>query len=126
MKLALLISEEVKGTLSKLAKEQLPLDSCLRLIEIIEIVKKKEKELDDLRIELLLKYSNKTKDGKPDLDENQNIKLTDENSHKLAEELSDKYNEDISLPNIKYKEITNSAKITYSCEELIRIKSLLC
>ena len=39
MKLGMLISEEVKLTLAKLAKEQLPLDTCLKLIQIIETIK---------------------------------------------------------------------------------------
>lgn len=125
MKLALLISEEVKSTLSKLAKEQLPFDACLKLMDIIDIAKQKEKELDDLRIELLLKYGNKDSEGEMLLTENGSVQIEESNAAKLTEELSVKYNEEIELPAIEREAIVSFARLTYTGEELIRIGALL-
>lgn len=124
MKLGTLISEEVRLTLAKLAKEQLPFDVCLRLIEIINIAEKKEIEFDELRMELLLKYGSKNSSNELIFDDKDNVVVEEANVAKLTEELSLKYNEKVIIPTLKYEEIRNHIKLMYSCEELFSIRGL--
>lgn len=124
MKLGKLISEEVKLTLTKLAKEQLPFDVCLRLIEIMNIAEKKEIEFDELRMELLSKYGSKNSSNELIFDDKDNVIVEEVNIAKLAEELSLKYNEKVITPSLKYEEIKDYINLTYSCEELLNIRDL--
>ena len=124
MKLGTLISEEVRLTLAKLAKEQLPFDVCLRLIEIINIAEKKEIEFDELRMELLLKYGSKNSSNELIFDDKDNVVVEEANVVKLTEELSLKYNEKVIIPTLKHEEIRHHIKLMYSCEELFSIKGL--
>lgn len=124
MKLGTLISEEVKLTLAKLAKEQLPFDVCLRLIEIINIAEKKEIEFDELRMELLLKYGSKNESDELIFDDKDNVIVEEAKVTKLTEELTVKFNEKVITPSLKYEEIKGHVKSMYSCEELLKIRSL--
>jgi len=123
MKLGMLISEEVKLTLAKLAKEQLPLDTCLKLIQIIETIKQKEKELDELRLNLISKYGIKNADGSLQVDDNGNVILDDKSINDFAEEMNKIYNEELKMPTLDIKNPSHDVK--YSCEELLSIYEIL-
>jgi hypothetical protein len=125
MKLGILISEEVKTTLGKFSEEQLPFDVCIELIKLIELIRRKEIEIDETRIGALLKYGSKSEDGKLLTDEQGNVQIKEEFIESFTNELSEKYNEEVSFVKINYTKLLGKMKFDYTCKELITINEVL-
>ena len=125
MKLGILISEEVKTTLSKFSEEQLPFDVCVDLIKLIELIKQKEVEIDEIRVSALLKYGSKSEDGKLLTDEQGNVEIKEEFIESFTNELNEKYNEEVSFAKINYITLLGKMKFHYTCKELLAINEVL-
>lgn len=112
MKLGKVINPMFQQAFRKLATQELPLRAAFLVKGISKQIQEEIVKYDESRMEALKRFGNVQEDGKLESDEAGNVKLSDENMKKFAEELQSLLEVDVTVSSIKINDLGESAKIS--------------
>jgi len=123
MKLGKVVSPAFQMAFKKLASQDLPLRAAFLVKGISKQIQDEIAKYDSSRMEALKRLGSAKEDGSLEADEAGNVKLSEENMKKFAEELSGLLDVDVPISSIKISDLGASVQISaaeaFALDELV-------
>ncbi|NDC23725.1 MAG: hypothetical protein EBZ49_06295 [Proteobacteria bacterium] len=123
MKLASIVNPKFTVCFDKLLKEELPILTAYKLKKITSIVESEQKKFEELRQELVKKFSKKNKKGEPHKNEGGFYSVDKDKMEDFLKELKTLLDVEVEVPKIKISDLGNELKI--SAEQAIALDGIL-
>jgi hypothetical protein len=112
MKLGKAVNPAFQSAFRKLANQDLPLRAAFLLKGISKQIQDEITKYDSARVETLKRLGTTKGDGTLEVDEHNNIKLSEENMKKFTEQLQALLEVDVKVSSIKINELGSSAQLS--------------
>jgi len=123
MELAKIVDPQFQGVLRKLAGQELPLRAAFILKGIINNVNSELKKYDEVRGEVLQRLGEKGEDNKILTNENNSVKLSEENMKLFVQEMNSLLTTNVSIGQINVKDLGD--KCSLSASDLLTLDDLI-
>ena len=123
MKLGQISDNRFHAALNRLSSQMLPLRAAFKIKGMAAKIAEEFKKYEEVRQIALNKYGNKTAEGKLDIDENQQVRFSAENSAAFAEELNALNLVEVEISTIKLSELGET--LLMSADDIAALGDLL-
>ena len=114
MKLATVIDPKFKEIIKKLMEQPLPIKASYKLAGIVKKVDEENARFEEVRQASLKNFGTKNEAGNLQIDENNNVKFTQENLIEFSKQLAELGQEDVEFQSIKISDLGDKVELTPS------------
>lgn len=114
MKLATVIDPKFKEIIKKLMEQPLPIKASYKLAGIVKKVDEENARFEEVRQASLKNFGTKDESGNLQIDENNNVKFTQENLIEFSKQLAELGQEDVEFQSIKISDLGDKVELTPS------------
>lgn len=114
MKLATVIDPKFKEIIKKLMEQPLPIKASYKLAGIVKKVDEENARFEEVRQASLKNFGTKDEAGNLQIDENNNVKFTQENLIEFSKQLAELGQEDVEFQSIKISDLGDKVELTPS------------
>lgn len=114
MKLATVIDPKFKEIIKKLMEQPLPIKASYKLAGIVKRVDEENARFEEARQASLKSFGTKDESGNLQVDDNNNVKFTQENLIEFSKQLAELGREEIEIQSIKISDLGDKVELTPS------------